>query len=95
MPRVGAVRQHGGMIARMWEARGLPESIVELVAWARDVAMPAVASAEGYVRGDVYASSDRVVVISHWDGGARDLPEPPSELVARPPHSWDFELVDG
>ncbi|HZE40956.1 MAG TPA: hypothetical protein VE172_19325 [Stackebrandtia sp.] len=81
------------MIARMWEARGLPESIVELVAWVRDVAVPAVESDPDHVRSDIYAAADRVVVISHWSDHPRHLPEPPTDLVARDPHSWDFERV--
>lgn len=82
------------MIARMWEVRGLPERIDELVDWVCTVAVPAVESEPGYVRGEVYASADRVVVISSWRDTATDLPEPPSGLVARPPHAWDFNLID-
>jgi hypothetical protein len=40
---------------------------------------------------DVYQSADgRVVVIDHGDRG---LPDPPTQLVARPPHLWRFERV--
>lgn len=82
------------MIARMWEVRGIPERIDELVDWVCAVALPAVEAEPGHVRDEVYASADRVVVISSWRGTAVDLPDPPPELVARPPHAWDFNLID-
>jgi hypothetical protein len=66
----------------MWEAKAAPDRAVELLAWALEAA-PAGA--------DVYRSADaRVVVIDPTGAG---LPEPPPELLARPPHVWPFELV--
>ncbi|ADD44791.1 hypothetical protein [Stackebrandtia nassauensis] len=82
------------MIARMWEVRGLPERIDELVDWVCATAVPRIEDEPGYVRSEVYASEDRVVVISSWRDAAVDLPEAPPDLVARPPHAWDFNLID-
>jgi len=46
------------------------------------------------VRSEVFSSTDhRVVVISRWRRDARNLPEPPPNLIARSPHVWDFAEV--
>jgi hypothetical protein len=66
----------------MWEAKAADGRGDELVAWALAHAAPDAA---------VYRSADaRVVVID--DADAR-LPEPPAELLARPPHAWHFTRV--
>jgi hypothetical protein len=66
----------------MWEAKAADARADTLVDWARAHA-PAPA--------DVYRSRDgRVVVI---DPTGQGLPEPPADLVARPPHQWPFEAV--
>ena len=66
----------------MWEAKPAPGRSEELLEWALAHADPAA---------DVYRGADgRVVVI---DGTGRGLPEPPGELLARPPHVWPFERV--
>jgi hypothetical protein len=62
----------------MWEVRAAEGRRDELVAYLT-----------AWATGDtqLYASQDRVVVI----GTA--VPEPPAELMARAPHSWDFERL--
>jgi hypothetical protein len=66
----------------MWEVRAAPGELEALVAWVLDNA-PASSS--------IYRSADqRVVVI---DATGASMPEPPTDLVARPPHSWDFDEV--
>ena len=82
------------MIARMWEVRAAPGEVDTLVEWACTVAVPSIEDEAGHVRSEVYASNDRVVVVSSWQDAAMDLPAAPAELVARPPHVWDFNLVD-
>lgn len=74
-----------GAVARtvMWEAKAAPGRDGDLLAWA---ASHAAADAA------VYRSMDaRVVVIDETGVG---LPEPPAELLARPPHVWRFVRVD-
>jgi hypothetical protein len=66
----------------MWEARAAGGQLDGLVAWVLDNAPESSA---------VYRSADdRVVVI---DSTGASMPDPPIDLVARPPHSWDFEEV--
>jgi hypothetical protein len=67
----------------MWEAVAAPGRVDELVTWALHHA-PADAR--------VYRSGDgRVVVI---DPTAREFTSPPEDLVARAPHTWDFDEVE-
>lgn len=82
------------MIVRMWEVRGEPERLPALVRWVCDVALPAVEPDPRHAGSEVFASADRVVVISRWRDSPQSLPEPPPELVARRPHTWDFAPVD-
>lgn len=82
------------MIARMWEVRCRPDTVEALLRWLVDTALPGVRDRAGHVRDDLYRSDERVVVVSVWDGTPVPLPEPPGELVARPPHAWDFTTVD-
>ena len=82
------------VIVRMWEVRGYPDRLPELVDWVCDTALPAVEPDPGHAGSEVFSSIDRVVVISRWRGVPGSLPDPPPELVARPPHAWDFTPVD-
>lgn len=82
------------MIVRMWEVRGHPARIPELVDWVCGTALPAVEHDPRHAGSEVFSSSDRVVVISRWRGEPVALPHPPAELVARRAHSWDFTPVD-
>ena len=66
----------------MWEVVAAAGRTDDLVAWAIDNSQPSA---------QVYRSADRVVVI---DPAGHGLSDPPEELVARPPHSWEFEPVE-
>lgn len=78
----------------MWEVRGRAERLRDLVSWVCDTALPEVEQLPSHISSEVYASTDRVVVISKWRSDPVALPEPPAQLVARPPHAWDFAPVD-
>ncbi len=65
----------------MWEAKAVPGQTDTLVQWLLDQA-PAGAQ--------VYRSSDRVVLIAE---APALLDEPPADLVARPPHTWEFDRL--
>jgi hypothetical protein len=66
----------------MWEAKAATGRADELLAWVLEHAPPDA---------EVYQSADaRVVVIDRSD---RALPEPPAELLGRPPHAWHFTPV--
>ena len=66
----------------MWEAKAAEGRAAELLAWVLRHAAPDA---------DVYESPDaRVVVI---DRAGNELPDPPAELLARPPHAWHFTPV--
>ncbi|MGH3682146.1 MAG: hypothetical protein ACRDT2_18065 [Natronosporangium sp.] len=82
------------MIVRMWEVRARPGRVPELVGWVCETGIPAVEPDPRHAGTEVFSSTDRVVVISRWRGDPVPLPDPPTELVARPPHSWDFTPVD-
>lgn len=83
------------MIVRMWEVRSYPDALPELLSWLSEVALPAVEVKPLHVSSEMFSSTDhRVVVISRWRSNPEILPEPPSHLVARSPHSWDFTPVD-
>ncbi len=80
--------------AAMWEAKATPGRGDALVAWVRTVALPSLDDAPGLERVEVFRNAEnRVVVISLWTGEPSGLPDPPPDLVARPPHIWDFEQV--
>jgi hypothetical protein len=80
--------------AAMWEAKANPGSADALVDWVYDTALPSLQGSAGLARVEVFQSADsRVVVISLWTGEPAGLPDPPFELLARPPHAWDFEQV--
>jgi hypothetical protein len=83
------------MIVRMWEVRAHPAGFTDLLAWVCDTAVPAVETHPLHVSTEVFSSTDlRVVVISKWRGAPEALAEPPSHLVDRKPHAWDFTPVD-
>ena len=66
----------------MWEAKAARGRAAELLAWVLQHAAPDA---------DVYESPDaRVVVVDRF---GHTLPEPPAELLARPPHAWHFTPV--
>ena len=70
------------MTTRMWEARAEDGQLEALVDWVlNNVPLSA----------NVYRSTDARVVVIDSSGAA--MPEAPAELVARPPHSWDFDEV--
>jgi hypothetical protein len=67
----------------MWETKAAHGRADELIAWALQHA-PSDAQ--------IYRSTDgRVVVIDPTD---TDLPDPPPDLLARPPHAWRFTPVE-
>jgi hypothetical protein len=71
----------------MWEVRGVEGRIEELLAWVLERVDPAT---------QVYRSSDgqpRVVVIDQSGHAGQTLAGVPSELIARPAHSWNFDQV--
>ena len=83
------------MIARMWEVRALGGGFDELLSWVCDVAVPRLEVLPQHVSSEVYSSTDnRIVVISKWRNTPENFPAPPSKLVARSPHVWDFSPVD-
>jgi hypothetical protein len=68
----------------MWEVRAAPGRLDALVAFADEHAAP---------QAQLYRADDpepRLVVI---DPSGRGMPQPPADLVTRPPHSWRFESV--
>jgi hypothetical protein len=65
----------------MWEARASEGQTDALVAWLLEQAPDA---------GQIYRSSDRVVLIAQVP---IELDDPPETLVARPPHSWEFDRL--
>ncbi|MFF7633909.1 hypothetical protein ACFZB9_12250 [Kitasatospora sp. NPDC008050] len=84
-------------VAAMWEARAAQGRGAELLAWAREQALP-VPAADGPDRVELFtAPGERVLLISWWPDGVAPLapPQPPAELLARPVHQWAFrsELV--
>jgi hypothetical protein len=83
------------VIVRMWEVRAHPRHFAELLSWVCDTAVPGIEVEPLHIASEVFSSTDnRVVVISKWRGDPRPLADPPPEMVARSPHSWDFTQVD-
>lgn len=81
-------------VALMWEAKAAEGRGADLLAWAR-----ARALSPAPVRRETYAApGDRVLVITWWqasyDAHLPELPPPPPDLIARPPHRWRFEQVE-
>ncbi len=92
MDGAAGVREH----TLMWEARAADGRGAELLAWLLE-AVP---------QGQVFTSADRVVLVLDLaadpaDGQAPQsplrpadvVPQPPVDLVARPPHAWRFARV--
>ncbi len=75
----------------MWEAKGDADG---LIAWWRAQVEPLLADAAGGATAELFRSADRVVALVRFSGERVSVPEPPQELVARPPHVWPFEIVD-
>jgi hypothetical protein len=93
--RSGDVEGEPAVIVRMWEVRAHPEGFADLLSWVCDAAVPAIERYPLHVSSEVYSSTDqRIVVISKWRSAPESLADPPSHLVARPPHAWDFTQVD-
>jgi hypothetical protein len=65
----------------MWEAKAAPGQSDALLEWLL------ARSPEG---AQVYRSTDRVVLIAE---GPAPVDQPPAMLVARPPHSWEFDRL--
>jgi hypothetical protein len=65
----------------MWEARAATGETDALLDWLVGQA-PETAQ--------IYRSADRVVLIAELP---LTLADPPGALVARPPHSWEFDRV--
>jgi hypothetical protein len=66
----------------MWEAKAADGRADDLLAWTLQHAAPDA---------KIYRSADdRIVVIDPTD---TDLPDPPADLLARPPHAWRFTQV--
>ncbi|MFD7284978.1 hypothetical protein [Streptomyces sp. NPDC059863] len=80
-------------VALMWEARAAPDRGAELLEWARACELPYAPLRRELLR----APQDRVLVITWWDApydaDLPELPTPPPDLIARPPHRWRFESV--
>jgi len=71
----------------MWEIRAAEGRLDELLDWALGRLDPAAR---------VYRSNvgeARMVVIDGTGQAARQLADPPAELIARPGHSWEFSPV--
>jgi hypothetical protein len=74
----------------MWEAKAAAARLDRLVDWVRRTALPSLGE-PGPERVEVFSDgAERVVVITWWSGEPVELPSPPAELVARPPHAWRF-----
>ncbi|WP_026929860.1 hypothetical protein [Glycomyces tenuis] len=74
----------------MWEAKARPGLEGELLEW---VLTEGAAGLGESVRTEVFTAPGRVVVIVVGPGTPRTLPEPPAELVDRPPHAWPFTRI--
>ncbi|GGO83553.1 hypothetical protein [Wenjunlia tyrosinilytica] len=80
-------------VALMWEARAADGRGADLLEWAGAQELP-----ERPLRSELFtAPGDRVLAITWWDADfdapLPELPEPPADLLARPPHRWRFASV--
>ncbi len=83
------------VIVRMWEARAEPARFADLISWVCDTALPELEHNALHISSEVFSSTDhRLVVISKWRSNPESFSEPPSRLIARAPHVWDFAQVD-
>jgi hypothetical protein len=71
----------------MWEAKGDADG---LIAWWRADVAPGLPEGVGF---ELFQSADRVVALVRPAEAGFRVPEPPGELIARPPHAWPFETV--
>ncbi|HEU5331686.1 MAG TPA: hypothetical protein VFU73_02955 [Actinocrinis sp.] len=79
----------------MWEAKGDADAIVR---WLRGDVLPGLPDG---VDAELFRSADRVVALLRQgaDGEGPEaaprlrLPDPPPDIVERPPHAWPFETV--
>ncbi|MDT0398445.1 MULTISPECIES: hypothetical protein [Streptomyces] len=82
-------------VALMWEARALPGRSADLLAWTEERAREL--PRRPLRRESFRAPEDRVLVITWWDApydaDLPELPEPDSDLIARPVHRWRFESL--
>ncbi|MCP2163528.1 hypothetical protein [Goodfellowiella coeruleoviolacea] len=75
----------------MWEVRAHPDRLDDLLDWLDLAVFPDLADQPGCRRVDVYTGEQhRVVLIARFAGAPTVVPDPPVELVARPPHQWRF-----
>jgi hypothetical protein len=72
--------------ARMWEVRAAPGRLADLA----EFVLRLLPDRAQVYRSRAAAGDERLVVI---DFALRPVPELPPDLVARPPHSWDFERI--
>lgn len=75
----------------MWEAKAAEGRGAELLRWVLDDGVHAIADPQ--LRTEVFIAGERVVVIVNGDNPPRRLPDPPEELIERPPHAWPFTRV--
>lgn len=75
----------------MWEARAVDGARERLLAWVRDRADELMGGAE---RRELFVADGGRVVLIAVGPDLPGLPEPPDDLVARPPHAWTFTRVD-
>jgi hypothetical protein len=71
----------------MWEARGDAQG---LIAWWRVRVLPILPAG---VEVELFRSADRLVALVRCGDEVPPLPDPPAELVSRPPHVWPFDPV--
>jgi len=78
----------------MWEVRAQQRTFTELLTWVCEVAIPAIEVYPLFVASEVLTSPDfRLVVITRWRGTPEPFREPPTHLITRAPHAWDFVPV--
>jgi hypothetical protein len=71
----------------MWEVRAADGQLEPLLAWVR----PRLAETAQLYRSA--AGEPRLVVLDPTGEVSDRLAEVPAELIARPPHAWQFEAV--
>ena len=95
--RVAVLIVNGGttLIVRMWEVRAQQRNFTELLTWVCDVALPAIEVSPLHIASEVFTSTGLPARGDlHVAQQPRAVPEPPADLITRPPHSWDFSPVD-
>jgi hypothetical protein len=76
----------------MWEAKAAEGRGAALLRWVLDEGVAAIA--DPAVRTEVFIAGERVVVIAVGEDPPRRLPDPPEDLIERPPHAWPFTRVN-